>query len=72
MSMSDVNFRRWSGVISDDDSLTMIRPPRTAAADTIGNTSLPASRVGSARICMAGMSAATGTNHAGSLHLNIT
>jgi len=71
--MSDVNFQRWSGAISDDDSLTMIQPPpRIAAADTTGNTSLPPSRVGSARICMAGMNGTTGTNHAGSLHLNIT
>jgi len=70
--MSDVNFQRWSGAISDDDSLTMIQPPRTAATDSTGNTSLPPSPVGSARICMAGMNGMTGTNHAGSLHLNIT
>jgi hypothetical protein len=69
--MSDVNFQRWSGAISDDDSLTMIQPPRTAAADTTG-TSLPPRCVGSARICMAGMNGTTGTNQASSLHLNIT
>ena len=66
-ALSHVNFQ------ADQASfLTAINCPRSAFDAPTATSRFGRRRIGSARICMAGMSGAAGTNRAGSFHLNIT
>jgi len=65
-ALSHANFQSRAGVV-----LTAINCPRSAFGAP-RNIALRRGRIGSGRICMAGMSGAAGTNLSDSFHLNIT